>query len=593
MSYEENPIKYVCLSDLHLGEEGSILNEKNEDGFAASHVMNNLAECLKSLFAGDTTIKETRPILILNGDIMDLALGQFEDATTMFESFMALIMRKGEEIFNDTIIFIPGNHDHHIWEMTREERYKTNFFDPNNQGPLPVERHTSDMVLRQIPRSDHKSGIVGGVDSTFLHDLLIRHRFAHDKEKDKFSGDLKVQLFYPCLAILSNDQKICAVFHHGHFTEEPYSWISKLNTIFTQKEFPTSLDEMEIENFAWIDFLWSSLGRSGAPGKTVKRVYKCVKNEKSCDNFLDVITANINEKCHIPFLPGIWLKRMALKHIVIPALRGKKTNMDLSPDDDNFVNPDVRSRLSQFIQQSWPMIESEIRKPVFNWDGIPKNDKDKIDLLDFLIKNFNICGHKTARHLVRYGMAKFEKKDNDRTIMISVEGKSISLKQNDKDEVILELGNGTTIELIVNYEADKKNIYYRFISDVSLASLVYGHTHKPFNRIVNLDMGQGINKSISVYNTGGWIVDQTEIDKEFGASIILMDHDLNMVYLQVYSEGGLNKILVDSTDKQSNFYKYIMEKKGIADSPNIWTELKDSAKNEYEEKAEYLRKQLK
>jgi len=112
MSYEENPIKYVCLSDLHLGEEGSILNEKNEDGFAASHVMNNLAKCLKSLFAGDTTSKETRPILILNGDIMDLALGQFEDATTMFESFMALIMRKGEEIFNDTIIFIPGNHDH-------------------------------------------------------------------------------------------------------------------------------------------------------------------------------------------------------------------------------------------------------------------------------------------------------------------------------------------------------------------------------------------------------------------------------------------------------------------------------------------------
>ena len=106
-------------------------------------------------------------------------------------------------------------------------------------------------------------------------------------------------------------------------------------------------------------------------------------------------------------------------------------------------------------------------------------------------------------------------------------------------------------------------------------------------------MGQGINKSISVYNTGGWIVDQIETDKEFGASIVLMDHDLNIVYLQVYSEGGLDKILVDSTDKRSEFYKYIIEKKGIADSPNIWTELKDSAKNDYEEKAEYLRKQLK
>ena len=59
------------------------------------------------------------------------------------------------------------------------------------------------------------------------------------------------------------------IIHHGHYIESMYLLMSNLNQLMFNKPLPTDVAEIEEDNFAWIDFFWSSLGRSGRcrPGR--------------------------------------------------------------------------------------------------------------------------------------------------------------------------------------------------------------------------------------------------------------------------------------------------------------------------------------
>lgn len=532
-SDEDNQIRFVCLSDLHLGDKYSILNnEDEENGFEETNVMKNLAICLERLLIDKTSgkINHPRPILILNGDIMDLALGKVEDSSMMFERFMNLAMRNGKELF-DRIIFIPGNHDHHIWETAREAQYE-NYILRKELTELPAPWHRTGMVLDQRPTY-----------SSFLTSLIKRHTVmrengnrsyhilrenrAHFNRTDPkspmqphtimsedqssikmenrqkrnsvrrerlFSTGLKIQVSYPNLAIPSEDNTRCAIIHHGHFTESPYYLMSQLNTLLTGK-YPDNIDTLEKENFAWIDFFWSVLGRSGAPGDTVGNIYKHIKNPHQIDGLFDRISVNLAKKCDVACLPGTRIEEMAIRQFFktgtpfIVSLLGERNRRDTIPKGDDLMSDDVKGGLNQFLRLSWPLMKNDL----------PQCIKD--------------------------------------------------------------------------------------------ITLVYGHTHKPLEGMVDLDkIETGINKSIVVYNTGGWVVDQTEIHKDFGASIVLMDSNLNLVSLQVYREGGLDNILIKSTNYHTEFYRHIRDK--IESSPNCWRELVNSVNEEYETKVKSLKKLL-
>src|SRR3972149_1096449 len=116
-------IRYVCLSDMHLGEEDSLLTNLKTDSpeidpTQPSQVMKQLIECLRYIISQNEN-KGEKPTLILNGDIPELALTTDNQAAMVFERFIELIMPPREELFG-RIIYIPGNHDHHLWEIARE-----------------------------------------------------------------------------------------------------------------------------------------------------------------------------------------------------------------------------------------------------------------------------------------------------------------------------------------------------------------------------------------------------------------------------------------------------------------------------------------
>ena len=135
-------IRYVCLSDLHFGAENSILSclvdgEVIVDTSQASSVLEGLVAGLTMLI-GANEDKSRKPTLILNGDVLELALASDNVALMVFELFLDRIFpADGEALFDNTILYQPGNHDHHLWETARELQYATllNPDAPNGAPP--------------------------------------------------------------------------------------------------------------------------------------------------------------------------------------------------------------------------------------------------------------------------------------------------------------------------------------------------------------------------------------------------------------------------------------------------------------------------
>jgi hypothetical protein len=242
----------VVLSDLHFGAANSTLSHVvagQVDPHEASSVLAGLLDGLEALSRGSGT----PPTLVLAGDILDLALSSDNVAAMVFERF-ATCAAAGK-LFADPILLIPGNHDHHLWEMARETQYVAYLGTHSRDRDLDPAWHTTRMLTATDPQP---------VPSRLLEALIQRAT----------GTSMSVRAVYPNLA-LRNEQR-AVVISHGHFTEPLYTLVSALKTMLfpeQRTDTPTHVWEWEAENFAWIDFFWSALGRSGQAGEDVGLIY--------------------------------------------------------------------------------------------------------------------------------------------------------------------------------------------------------------------------------------------------------------------------------------------------------------------------------
>jgi len=288
-------VRYVCLSDLHLGEEDSLLTNlkagrSEHDPSSPSPVLEKLCECLRTLAPADGG---PRPTLILAGDILELALATMDEAAMCFERFVELAMPAGGELF-DRIVYVPGNHDHHVWEIARETQY-VGHIDRKAPGDL-LDRpwHTT----RMFP-----GGSAPPVTGYFLGHLV--HRYEHLESFD-------IEVAYPNLGLIHPKTRRCAVFHHGHFVERLYHLMSDLSSLlFPDRSPPSQIWDVEAENFAWIDFFWSAMGRSGRVGPLVQKVYNSLGHEGARDRLVSSLAASLADRYDLPGV-GDWMEERIL-----------------------------------------------------------------------------------------------------------------------------------------------------------------------------------------------------------------------------------------------------------------------------------------
>ncbi|HWG74830.1 MAG TPA: hypothetical protein VG184_12325 [Acidimicrobiales bacterium] len=270
-------IRYVVLSDLHFGADNSVLTSVLSEGggrfqvdpTAPTPLLEGMVAGLRELTAGQSD----RPTLILAGDVLDLALSPDEVAATAFEGFVDLAFAPADRLFAPVVYYLPGNHDHHLWETAREAQYVAALKGWPPGKALEAPWHTTRLLPERQPP------VTPGLLSA-----VIGHRTG--------CGDVSVHVAYPNLALTAGGGRRCRVVSHGHFTEPIYTLMSHLrDLLFPDQRVPgaASIATLEEENFAWIDFFWSTLGRSGQVGVDVGLVYADLTSAAA----LDALVANL------------------------------------------------------------------------------------------------------------------------------------------------------------------------------------------------------------------------------------------------------------------------------------------------------------
>jgi len=343
-------IRYVCLSDMHLGAQNSLLtnltaNNLSSDTSVPSPVLTSLVTCLKTLIAQNAG--KEKPTLILAGDILELALTTENLAAMAFERFIELIFpADGEPLFQQ-IYYIPGNHDHHLWETAREMQY-VRYLETPKQKPgafLDVPYHTTSMFT-PTP-----------ISSIFLNGII--HRYPHLVHTD-------IGTIYPNFALLSEDHRRSIIFTHGHFAESLYLLMSTMRSyMFPKGERPELTWDYEAENFAWIDFFWSTMGRSGEVGTDVEVVYDKLQSDEQVKLLVENLATGVGTKegrSSVKNLEETWLLKKVFELVLLGVRHSERSQTD------DYLTPDAKAGLQKYIEG--PVLK-QIK--IERHDNVPEN----------------------------------------------------------------------------------------------------------------------------------------------------------------------------------------------------------------------------
>ena len=421
-------INYVCISDTHLGEEDSLFTNLKTASFKTDLTIPSpttiaFVDCLRDVI--EKNEKPIKPTLILCGDILELALATTNEAIMAFERFFELIMPKGKELF-DRIIYVPGNHDHHLWEVARETQYINYLKSKKINEELREPWHTTNLFVEKDPRLPNEVLLTSVVQ-----------RYTHLKS-------FEIKTAYPNFGVINKDFSKAIVFNHGHFTEPLYQLMSNaMNLIFPDREKPKTVWDIETENYAWIDFFWSTLGRSGKVGENIEKIYEKLGDKKQLKKLLRSLAKGLAEKYDLPGW-GDWMEE----------------------------------KIAAFA----------------------------------LEKAADMFG-KRERSIVEDPLSK-------------------STEKGLRDYV-----TGPLYEQIISECKGKMP------SDMTI---VFGHTHKPFQQDMNF---KGYDNWVNVYNTGGWIAESVKPVTIHGGAVVLVDENLDAVTLRMYNE----------TEKPEDYTVYVEE----------------------------------
>jgi hypothetical protein len=362
---------------------------------------------------------------------MELALTTTNNASMAFERFVELSMPDDDTLlFDDRIYFLAGNHDHNLWERSRNFYYIEYLKTLKKGEAIRDEIHTTSL-LNPEPITEN------------LLDALV-HRYDHLK-------NVTVRAAYPAYAVMSEDKQKCVIFCHGHYVESMYSLMTSLRSkIFPNRKTPETFEELEKENFAWVDFFWSTLGRSGSVGSDINLIYDKIQDPEQVKLMIQNIAESFTADKKNAVLR--WMEKELLQEILSFTVGRLAANERDEPDV--VLTPDATAGLKVFMEK-------------------------------FVVNQF--------------------KKELDGQVPPNV-------------------------------------------------SFIFGHTHKPFQQIINYN---GYASPVKVYNSGGWVVDTMKPQPIHGGSIILVDDHLDVVVLQLYKEKKLEvtvEELKGVNEKSCEFY---------------------------------------
>jgi len=124
-------------------------------------------------------------------------------------------------------------------------------------------------------------------------------------------------------------------------------------------------------------------------------------------------------------------------------------------------------------------------------------------------------------------------------------------------------------------------------------TFVFGHTHKPFADAV---VAESFARPVTVYNTGGWVLDTALLSTLEGAALAFVDERMNTALLTLYSldgDGVLQSAAVSSADPVADADNpmLIALRAAVAAADTRWAAFREAVRHDLEDKqAMYLRR---
>lgn len=325
--------RYICLSDLHLGAAYSTLTYADAQGrpdpARPSDTQVAFGAALRQLLA---TMGGPPPTLILLGDVLDMGLSPMGDVAAAFRSFVETVMLdNGRPAFAPRVLYVPGNHDHHLWRIAQDQQFQ----DALRQGRIDDDliKHT------ELFESDGDSARIA---SSMLTRLMAGCPGL---------ADARVDIAYPNLGLRDTQRGRCVVLHHGHYIDPIYRVMTMLDAQAPGRSSgrnprAVTVADLESQNGAWVDFIWSDLGSSGLTGAGAGKLYEVMRDAAASHDFAQRLAAALLAKLDQNFgmsgsmdvFQGVTLSQLVLGALDVTLGRGAQSQRDgysqvMSTDD--------------------------------------------------------------------------------------------------------------------------------------------------------------------------------------------------------------------------------------------------------------------
>lgn len=386
-------VRYVCLSDLHLGAGYSILTGVDQWGNLhgkPSHTLETLAGALLE-FVGRLS-DDQPPKLVLLGDILDLTFSSTDDAATTFGHFVDAMFppAQPDSIFSRDILFIPGNHDHHVWQTVKDWYFMTEQLRATDGPGEPIE--VTPLFASQV-------------SSKLINELI---------EAYLKRNDVTASVAYPNFGLKNKNR--CVLLHHGHYVDAVYRAMTSLNRWLWpghvsddleqyEKAGVSWIEDLERQNGSWIDFVWSGLGNAGLLQKSANTLYSLMQDGGESHRFSRKVAAKLLACLAdgFPVSPGAELvKGVNLEHLaraVVDITLGRAAEMErysfLSLLSDSAREGLVWYLSGPLLQQ---LRDEDLTLPgrdvtfIFGHTHKPFEDRLIVPRYDRLVKVFNTGG---------------------------------------------------------------------------------------------------------------------------------------------------------------------------------------------------------
>jgi len=215
-------LKALAVSDLHLGEGNALLHE-DDDGIIDATV--GKIRDLSSARADDA-VESGIDTFILLGDIVDLSEAQDDKAYEKTRTFME---RLTAQVPIKKIVFVPGNHDHHIWLEAMGVRA--------DRAKGECRRH-----IRNLPDSVNRP-------PEFMKKCMPASNCPRE-----------VEVCYPYYLV--ENETACFMFDHGHLFSTLFPKLSRIPLIRCLLKFPRNtkkvktLKELEEATCGFMEWIW-------------------------------------------------------------------------------------------------------------------------------------------------------------------------------------------------------------------------------------------------------------------------------------------------------------------------------------------------